>query len=629
LGGLRLAGWASGAAYQRLGSGSLREGVFSRLTQQGFQQGGTLTGILLGHALEQWTGLRRPQEGATTLIDSLATLLQFHVAGRLGSQAFGASTAAWEYRLESRTEALRDFAIGPARLFLAESLPLAPVLMAGAPEELLGPQRLFSLGSGEGGSSKPREPLPEIRPSLDGRTRPIDRQIALSVKVLEAQGVFWVIDIDTESRSRSVEVRVGDHLLPRGGSLRVRDGEVVSLGERRYVFREPSRDFEPEISSRISAQGVLVRRHLHPQYNEGRESRYELRLRGFLEGLREGEVRNIAQGPRGEVSFRLLRRHPLEVGERWDLEVFDEGSAFRVTLEQTPEAVIFDSSPIVDRKSPLLPIFADWVATHATIRAQSLGVRGISEDFHELLGFGMINSSYNHFEAQGDRMDLVTQPRSALLPMEFGTRHRAAAGRVFDAWALARLGQRVPTLLEIEAGAELPAFNHLGVEASMPAILNRLVHPRSRFLEIGFGDRLETLQAVERRGGLAWGLELDRVYPPEADREALRRSDIDVLFVNGSPFLFYAQHQVALPAAIDILRQFSRAEWLVIQAYNPRTPFEILRHAEELNRQRWEPMFFRAAESKDEAPIFPTDWCQRPDTPHALLIARRIPNSVK
>lgn len=48
-----------------------------------------LSGILLGHRLEEWTGLRRRQEGATTLIDSLAMLLQFHVSGKLLPNVLG------------------------------------------------------------------------------------------------------------------------------------------------------------------------------------------------------------------------------------------------------------------------------------------------------------------------------------------------------------------------------------------------------------------------------------------------------------------------------------------------------------------------------------------------------------
>ncbi|MCC7345401.1 MAG: hypothetical protein IT573_10720, partial [Deltaproteobacteria bacterium] len=79
LGGLKLAGWASGAAYRGVAgsAGAVRE----RPLQTLFQQVGTLAGIFLGHHLEERVGLRPAQSGATTLVDSMAMLLQFHVAG--------------------------------------------------------------------------------------------------------------------------------------------------------------------------------------------------------------------------------------------------------------------------------------------------------------------------------------------------------------------------------------------------------------------------------------------------------------------------------------------------------------------------------------------------------------------
>ncbi len=625
LGGLKLAGWASQAAYRRMAE---PEGSPLQLL---FQQGGMLTGILLGHSLEEQLGLRLHHDGATTLTDSLALLLQFNVAGRLTRHAFGPGLAAWESSLDRQAETLRRLP-GLPTLPLEGSLPWrnAPILaMASGPDEGAPrlPDRLFSLGGG--GGRRPEAPTesspPEVRPSLDGRARPVDREAAPAIKVIEAQGVFWVIDIDTGARARGLEVRVAGHRLPPGGSLRVRDGELIHLGDRAYRFREPVRDFSPEISSAPGPEGVLVRRHLHPQYNQGRETRYELRLGRFVDRLEPGSALVFASGPQGEARLTLRERRAIPEGEAFALEVQDTETRFTVVLELTPERVVLASSPQPRPGSALLPMFMDWLSTETLVRASDLQVRGIRPELHELLGFGLIHSAYSRYERHGDRVDLVTQPRSALLPVELGPRHRDAANRAFDAWARRRFGTRIPSLVEIEDGAALPQFNHLGVEPSMPAILDRLVRADTRFLEIGFGDRLETLQAVERRGGLAWGLEVNKVYPAAADREALRRSDLDVLFINGSPFLFYAQHHVALPAAVDILRQFSRAQWLVIQAYNPRTPFEILRHAEELNRLRWEPMYYRVAPSLEEAPIFPTDWCQRPDTPHAVLIARRPP----
>ena len=104
LGGLKLAGWASGAAYRRVAGPAGAQHVQPLRTL--FQQLGMLTGILLGHSLEEHLGLRPRQDGATTLTDSLAMLLQFNVAGRLTRHAFGPRFAAWEQGMDLRAAAM-------------------------------------------------------------------------------------------------------------------------------------------------------------------------------------------------------------------------------------------------------------------------------------------------------------------------------------------------------------------------------------------------------------------------------------------------------------------------------------------------------------------------------------------
>ncbi|KAB2838179.1 hypothetical protein F9K50_09685, partial [bacterium] len=98
LGGLKLAGWASGAAYRGLAKplGLERAQPLRML----FQQGGMGTGILLGHSLEEGLGLRPQQGGATALIDSLALLLQSQVAARLGRRVLGPELEAWNRALD-------------------------------------------------------------------------------------------------------------------------------------------------------------------------------------------------------------------------------------------------------------------------------------------------------------------------------------------------------------------------------------------------------------------------------------------------------------------------------------------------------------------------------------------------
>ncbi len=200
LGGLKLAGWASGAAYRRLANpvGAVRE----RPLQTLFQQGGMLTGILLGHSLEEHLGLRPHHDGATTLTDSLALLLQFHVAGRLTRQAFGPRFAAWERGLDLQSEALARAPRGPLAMPGLE-LPAASLVPAGAglprPHGRRGivfPSILMMVGNdGEGGNGRAGAdrpgrdtPNPEPRRRADPDTTMSFSTAANRPKALTATG---------------------------------------------------------------------------------------------------------------------------------------------------------------------------------------------------------------------------------------------------------------------------------------------------------------------------------------------------------------------------------------------------------------------------------------------------------
>lgn len=105
LGGLKLG--LSGAGFlQRTLSGRVSQG----LSFHAFTQGGALFGLLLGHGLEQYFGLRERERNRNILIESLATLLQFHVAGRLVSSSFG-RLGGWERALEGRSELLSVYGL--------------------------------------------------------------------------------------------------------------------------------------------------------------------------------------------------------------------------------------------------------------------------------------------------------------------------------------------------------------------------------------------------------------------------------------------------------------------------------------------------------------------------------------
>lgn len=169
LGGLKLAGWGAGAAQRGLGgaTGALREGPLRVL----FQQGGMLTGILLGHGMEDWAGLRRPVAGATTLVDSLAMLLQFNVAGRLVHAASGPRLRAWERGLQAQTDTLER---GLPRLRpIAPGGPTPALAVAGGRAFAARPSRadarplefpvVFMTGSQEGKAPTATAPASEAR----------------------------------------------------------------------------------------------------------------------------------------------------------------------------------------------------------------------------------------------------------------------------------------------------------------------------------------------------------------------------------------------------------------------------------------------------------------------------------
>ncbi|MCE9625051.1 MAG: sigma-70 family RNA polymerase sigma factor [Deltaproteobacteria bacterium] len=105
LGGMKLAGVASSALHRRI-VGSESSSWVTSLSAGLFHQAGTLSGIFLGHTLEQGLGLRPQMDGATTLTDSLALLLQFHVAGRISGASFGDSVGRWERALDLQNESL-------------------------------------------------------------------------------------------------------------------------------------------------------------------------------------------------------------------------------------------------------------------------------------------------------------------------------------------------------------------------------------------------------------------------------------------------------------------------------------------------------------------------------------------
>jgi len=149
----------------RLGAasaGALRERPLQVWHEALLRQSATLGGIYLGHGLETALGLRPAQSASQTLTDSLAMLLQFHVAVRLNAQILGRPYAAMEAALDrqSRVGAPRPSASaeGEASRF-GESFPF------GLRPAFAGPSAPLSRPLGE-------SPLPAMRISLMSALRP-------------------------------------------------------------------------------------------------------------------------------------------------------------------------------------------------------------------------------------------------------------------------------------------------------------------------------------------------------------------------------------------------------------------------------------------------------------------------
>ncbi len=186
LGSLKVFGGIFGMAANRLGNGraggAIRELPLQlRLGRVGLHQGGMLAGIMTGHHLESVVGLRPHLDNGTTLVDSLSTLLQFNVAGRLTHGVFGGRYQSAERELEFQTRLLSpDLSVGAGRVSAPEP-GYSPATALGfpsgrraegrtdvpleIPQRLPGPPlQMMMAMSGGGGSRGPgaRSPSPHL-----------------------------------------------------------------------------------------------------------------------------------------------------------------------------------------------------------------------------------------------------------------------------------------------------------------------------------------------------------------------------------------------------------------------------------------------------------------------------------
>ncbi|HEX5035469.1 MAG TPA: hypothetical protein VFW62_13395, partial [bacterium] len=122
LGGLKLVGWGGEQAVRLSGAGALARATIP--------QASAYLGLLAGHGLEHWTGLRKISSGDTWLLDSLITLAQLKVGGGLSNALLGRRFANFQSQLNLAAEQsmplpkLPSFeALGPGLAFDAPGLP--------------------------------------------------------------------------------------------------------------------------------------------------------------------------------------------------------------------------------------------------------------------------------------------------------------------------------------------------------------------------------------------------------------------------------------------------------------------------------------------------------------------------
>lgn len=138
LGLLKVGGAASEGLFYRvhgLSPASLnvaRLSPMTRLSQPLFTQAGMLASLYTDHLIEERLGWRPQSNSTTRILDSFATLAQFHVGGRLAAEALGPRYALATRELELRTRSLQNTALRPEQprlpLFPPEGLALEPAL---------------------------------------------------------------------------------------------------------------------------------------------------------------------------------------------------------------------------------------------------------------------------------------------------------------------------------------------------------------------------------------------------------------------------------------------------------------------------------------------------------------------
>ncbi|MCE9625901.1 MAG: hypothetical protein K8R69_10705, partial [Deltaproteobacteria bacterium] len=218
LGAMKLTGALSSGLSRRLAPVNPAEWSSGQRFVQGLMhQGGTLGGILFGHRLEEAAGLRAHVDGGTTLVDSVAMLLQFHVGGRLSQQVMGSRFQAYTQDLELRGRFLEQQALSEQNGRLRDGL-----------------NGIFGNGGTGGGL------VPALATAGDARSRPNGDGLA------EARAQILMMAMDPEGPNRG-----------EGASSAL--VSPISTGTRRAV-QEPESRLPERQGASLDSLGQVVDR---------------------------------------------------------------------------------------------------------------------------------------------------------------------------------------------------------------------------------------------------------------------------------------------------------------------------------------------------------------------------------
>ncbi len=246
LGAMKLGGWGTARALPTVGARSAANywRMPLRHVSTAAAQTGMLGGILLGQRLEEAVRLRTHVDGATTLIDSFAMLLQFNIAGNLSKAAFGEWNLPRELsEPESKNSGIDWQKLSPSTVLVNPRAVREPPLQAGgaASEGPAKPTVLMMglLGRGRGGTKEKVLGIDRGALAIGG-----DEALNLLLTVrdeLEASG------ISKKNLEKYSLVWVPDHPM-----------KTVLMNELGLAMRPEIKDFE-EINSpgRIRIQAVL------------------------------------------------------------------------------------------------------------------------------------------------------------------------------------------------------------------------------------------------------------------------------------------------------------------------------------------------------------------------------------